>query len=51
MSYYLRPKYCAPFIDDFSEMLSIICADFNYFILTGDNIDKELCALFDTFES
>ncbi|KAF7648802.1 hypothetical protein LDENG_00151480 [Lucifuga dentata] len=57
---YRPPKNCAHFIDDFSELLSIICTDFSSFILTGDfnihidnlndNPAKEFCALLDTFE-
>ncbi|KAF7644646.1 hypothetical protein LDENG_00218380, partial [Lucifuga dentata] len=57
---YRPPKNCAHFIDDFSELLSIICTGFSSFILTGDfnihidnpndNTAKEFCALLDTFE-
>ena len=33
---YRFPGYCASFIDEFSELLSVILTDFNHFILTGD---------------
>jgi len=33
---YRSPGYWASFIDEFSELLSVISTDFNYLILTGD---------------
>ena len=56
---YRSPGYCASFIDEFSELLSVILNDFNNFILTGDfniHIDnmtdgnaKEFSSLLDMF--
>ncbi|KAK0134690.1 hypothetical protein N1851_029706 [Merluccius polli] len=53
------PRYTGKFIDEFAELLSVICTDYNFFIITGDfnihvdnNMDsnaKELSALLDTF--
>ncbi|KAK0139813.1 hypothetical protein N1851_023256 [Merluccius polli] len=53
------PRYSGKFIEEFAELLSVICTDYNFFIITGDfnihvdnNIDtnaKELSALLDTF--
>ena len=56
---YRPPRYSGKFIDEFAELLSVICTDYNFFIITGDfnihvdnNMDsnaKELSALLDTF--
>lgn len=57
---YRPPKYSSGFINDFSELISIISTDFDSFIITGDfnihidhandNTSKELTALFDIFD-
>ena len=57
---YKPPRYSGKFMDEFAELLSVICTDYNFFIITGDfniHIDntkdanaKELCALLDTFD-
>ena len=56
---YRPPRYSGKFIDEFAELLSVICTDYNFFIITGDfniHVDnnkdsnaKELSALLDTF--
>ncbi len=56
---YRPPRYPGKFFDEFAELLSVICTDYNSFIITGDfnihidnNMDinaKELCSLLDTF--
>ena len=33
---YRSPGYCTSFIDEFSELMSVILTDFSHFILTGD---------------
>ena len=54
------PRYSGKFIDEFAELLSVSCTDYNFFfIITGyfnihvdNNMDsnaKELSALLDTF--
>lgn len=56
---YRPPRYPGTFFDEFAELLSVICTDYNFFIIKGDfnihmdnNMDtnaKELCSLLDTF--
>ena len=56
---YRPPKYCAAFFDDFAELLSMICVDFDCIIVTGDfniHVDnpqdrgtKELCCIFENY--
>ena len=36
LSVYRPPKYCADFSDDLSELLSMICVDFDCVIIVGD---------------
>ena len=56
---YRPPQQCQSFIDDFTEMLSVVCTEFDCIIITGDlnvHVDnvcdrnaKELCAVLETF--
>ena len=36
LNIYRPPKYCATFFDEFTELLSIICIDFDYVVIVGD---------------
>jgi len=36
LNVYRPPKYCADFFDDLSELLSMICVDFDCVIIVGD---------------
>uniref|UniRef100_A0AAQ5X7A8 Reverse transcriptase domain-containing protein n=1 Tax=Amphiprion ocellaris TaxID=80972 RepID=A0AAQ5X7A8_AMPOC len=59
LNIYRPPKYCANFFDDFSELLSMICIDFDCVIIAGDfniHVDnpqvkgtKDLCNTLDNF--
>ncbi|KAJ0000682.1 hypothetical protein NQD34_005702 [Periophthalmus magnuspinnatus] len=33
---YKPPQHCLSFIDDFTEMLSVVCTDFDGLVITGD---------------
>ncbi|RJG14928.1 hypothetical protein D4A39_16755 [Alcanivorax profundi] len=56
---YKPPQQYQGFIEDFTEMLSVVCTEFNCIIITGDlnvHVDnvcdrnaKELCAVLETF--
>ena len=56
---YRPPKYCATFFDDFTELLSIICINFDRVIIAGDfnihvdnpqdRVTKELCCVFESY--
>jgi len=59
LNIYRPPKYCASFLDDFTELLSIVCIDFDGLIIVGDfniHVDnpedrgaKELFCVIDNF--
>ena len=59
LNIYRPPKYCATFFDDFAELLSIICIDFDCVVIVGDfniHVDnpqdrgtKELCCVLDNY--
>ena len=59
LNIYRPPKYCASFFDDFTELLSIICINFDRVIIAGDfniHVDnpqdrgtKELCCVFESY--
>ncbi|CAJ1082756.1 hypothetical protein KUCAC02_009465 [Xyrichtys novacula] len=59
LNIYRPPKYCVNFFDDFTELLSIICIDFDCVVIVGDfniHVDnpqdrgtKELCCLLDNY--
>ena len=59
LNIYRPPKYCAAFFEDFAELLSAICIDFDCVIIAGDfniHVDnpqdrgtKELCCIFENY--
>lgn len=59
LTIYRPPRYSGKFIDELTELLSVICTDYDSIIITGDlnihvdnNMDnnaKDLSALLDTF--
>ena len=55
---YRPPRYSGQFFDDFTELLSVICTDYNFFVVTGDfnihvdnNIDTNAKALDDILDT
>ena len=36
LNIYRLPKYCASFFADFTELLSIVCIDFDCLVIVGD---------------
>lgn len=59
LNIYRPPKYCANFFDDFTELLSVICVDFDCVVIVGDfniHVDNqqdrganELCQVLDNY--